>query len=33
MNCAWPITQAELDKCQLVCGTCHSIRTAERRAA
>lgn len=23
--------KAELDKCELVCGTCHAIRTAQRR--
>jgi len=28
---SWPLIQAELDKCELVCGTCHSIRTAQRR--
>lgn len=33
MSRTWSIIQAELDKCELVCGTCHSIRTANRRAA
>jgi hypothetical protein len=31
MTHTWPLIQAELDKCELVCGTCHSIRTAQRR--
>lgn len=29
----WEVRKAELDKCELVCGTCHAIRTAYRRAA
>jgi len=27
----WETIKAELDKCELVCGTCHNIRTANRR--
>lgn len=26
----WAKIQPELDKCQLVCGSCHNIRTAAR---
>jgi hypothetical protein len=26
----WEAIKAELDKCELVCGTCHNIRTAAR---
>jgi hypothetical protein len=29
----WEDIQPELDKCQLVCGTCHNIRTAARLQA
>jgi hypothetical protein len=29
--CRWPRIQEELDKCDLVCGTCHNVRTADRR--
>lgn len=28
---AWDAIEIELDKCDLVCGTCHRIRTADRR--
>jgi hypothetical protein len=28
---SWARIKAELDKCELVCGTCHLIRTAQRR--
>lgn len=27
----WKRVQEELDKCDVVCGTCHNIRTWERR--
>lgn len=29
----WKRVQEELDKCDVVCGTCHNIRTWERRQA
>jgi hypothetical protein len=28
---AWAVIKREIDKCDLVCGTCHAIRTATRR--
>lgn len=33
LNTPWNALVAELDKCDLVCGTCHNIRTARRRNA
>ncbi len=27
----WAAVKKEVDKCELVCGTCHNIRTAKRR--
>jgi hypothetical protein len=30
-GCTWEKVWAELQRCELVCSTCHSIRTAERR--
>ena len=27
----WEVVQEELEKCELVCGNCHNIRTYERR--
>jgi hypothetical protein len=33
MHRSWVRIKAELKKCELVCGTCHNIRTARRRAA
>jgi hypothetical protein len=29
----WEIIQAEIDKCEVVCANCHSIRTAERKSS
>jgi hypothetical protein len=31
MNRSWESLVKELNKCELVCGTCHNIRTARRR--
>ena len=30
-NSPWPKIQAMLDECELVCASCHAIRTAQRR--
>lgn len=27
----WDVIQTEIDKCEVVCSNCHSIRTYERR--
>lgn len=31
MYSAWDVIQAEIDKCEVVCSNCHSVRTYERR--